>query len=634
MTTIAKTVESGQTFRVETDGAACLWPGNIPRCDAGVDERRIQSGRVIPASYYADQPYIVKAADGAWVCVITTGTGHEGMSGQNIVSMRSFDQGLTWTDRVDIEPPTGPEASWGVLLKAPSGRLYVFYVFNADDYRELPADNPPFAEGKTNRMDSHGHYVFRWSDDHGKSWSAQRVTIPVREFAIDRNNSTNGTVRLFWNVGRPVLLGSSVLLTLHKVKSFGAGWFTRSEGAFVLSRDLLACDDPAEASWVTLPEGQQGLTAPRGGGPIAEEQSVLKLSDGTLAVVYRSIDGYPVTAYSRDQGHSWSESQYVSYADGRRLKHPRAACFAWRLSHGGYVLWFHNHGGRFIGEHPQRLDISYNDRNPVWMCRGWEVETRHGLRLVWGNPEIVLYDDDPCVRMSYPDLVEEDGRMYLSETQKATARVHLVPGKIAQALRLGKDAFSAVDLRAEAVLTCSPQDFEEAALPELPHFLGLAKESPYGYVDRRQGISLELNLDVSVLDRDTTLFAAWHPAYGGVRVDWCEAGCLEIRLSDGRSEVIWSSDAGSLLNQPSNHVVIIVDGGPKIISFIVNGMLCDGGTQRQFGWGRFSPHFRGVIWKGPLEFTSEGRAAVKQVAIYPRALLATEAEVLCVDVME
>jgi hypothetical protein len=32
------------------------------------DPRHIRTGREIPSEFYADQPYLVKAADGAWVC--------------------------------------------------------------------------------------------------------------------------------------------------------------------------------------------------------------------------------------------------------------------------------------------------------------------------------------------------------------------------------------------------------------------------------------------------------------------------------------------------------------------------------------------------------------------------------------
>jgi hypothetical protein len=32
-------------------------------------------------------------------------------------------------------------------------------------------------------------------------------------------------------------------------------------------------------------------------------------------------------------------------------------------------------------------------------------------KMHWSQPEIVLYDPDPAVRISYPDLIEEEGRV-------------------------------------------------------------------------------------------------------------------------------------------------------------------------------------------------------------------------------
>ena len=89
------------------------------------DPRNIGTGSVIPDEFYADQPYIVKTNDGAWLCVITTGPGAEGSGGQHVVSRRSTDRGKTWENAVDIEPNDGPEASYAVMLKANSGRIYV-----------------------------------------------------------------------------------------------------------------------------------------------------------------------------------------------------------------------------------------------------------------------------------------------------------------------------------------------------------------------------------------------------------------------------------------------------------------------------------------------------------------------------
>jgi hypothetical protein len=67
--------------------------------------------------------------------------------------------------------------------------------------------------------------------------------------------------------------------------------------------------------------------------------------------------------------------------------------------------------------------------------------------------------------------------------------------------------------------------------------------------------------------------------------------------------------------------VITVDGGPKIITFVVDGVLCDGGTERQFGWGRFSPTLRAANGAPTLKLAPPIRA----VRVYTRALRTSEA---------
>jgi hypothetical protein len=42
----------------------------------------------------------------------------------------------------------------------------------------------------------------------------------------------------------------------------------------------------------------------------------------------------------------------------------------------------------------------------------------------------------------------------------------------------------------------------------------------------------------------------------------------------------WSCDPGTLKTSAWHHVVATVDGGPKVISFVVDGALCDGGEAR------------------------------------------------------
>jgi hypothetical protein len=150
---------------------------------------------------------------------------------------------------------------------------------------------------------------------------------------------------------------------------------------------------------------------------------------------------------------------------------------------------------------------------------GREVDTPQGKRIEWSQPEIALYDDDPFIRMSYPDK-----GIFVSTTDTAT---------------------------------------------------------------------------------------------------------IGITLNDGRQESSWDSDPGALKAGTLQHVVITVDGGPKIITFVVNGILCDGGNDRQFGWGRFSPTLRAP---NPDPSAGAGGAptfkiapSVRSLRLYSRALRTSEA---------
>ncbi|MCD6302861.1 MAG: exo-alpha-sialidase, partial [Anaerolineae bacterium] len=398
-----------------------------------LDPRNVRDGWEIPSEFYSDQPYLVKTADGAWLCVMTTGTGREGQPGQHVVTMRSTDHGHSWSAPCDVEPASGPEASYAVLLVAPSGRIFCFYNHNTENVRTVRADPDVYPDGLCRRVDSLGHFVFRYSDDCGQTWSAERYEIPQRLMEIDRQNAYGGELLFFWNVGKPFVLNGAAYVSLHKIGGFGAGFFTRSEGVLLRSPDLLDLDDPADAHWETLPEGDHGLRTPPGGGPIAEEQSYTVLSDGSIYAVYRSVDGHPVCALSRDGGRTWSTPAYQRFADGRLMKHPRAANFCWAYGQGRYLYWFHNHGGRFVRE-ATSAHMPYEDRNPAWICGGIEVDTSAGKTIAWSQPEILLYDDDPYVRMSYPDLLVDEGITYVSETQKDVARIHTIDGTLPDGL--------------------------------------------------------------------------------------------------------------------------------------------------------------------------------------------------------
>jgi hypothetical protein len=358
------------------------------------DARNIRTGRAIPDEGYCDQPYVVVTDDGHWLCTMTTGKGVEGQAGQHVVAIRSGDRGETWSDRVDIEPAAGPEASWVMPLKVPGGRIYAFYTYNADDRapgprRELPATN--------RRVDTLGRTSSNTPTTTAAPGRDRRYDIPMRRMRIDRENDTGGDILFFWGVGKPIVHGDAAYLGFAKVGKWGVpGTMVTSQGVFLRSGNILAERDPAQLRWELLPEGDEGLRAPK--GPVADEANLVALSDGSLYATYRTIDGYPCHAYSRDGGRSWTAPEYMTHAPGgRRLKHPRAANFVRKLGNGKFLYWFHNHGGE--PAHAGAWD-PYAGRNPAWVAGGIE---RDGF-LHWSEPEILLYDDDPKVRISYPRL--------------------------------------------------------------------------------------------------------------------------------------------------------------------------------------------------------------------------------------
>lgn len=557
-----------------------------------LDPRHLSQGWEIPTVSYSDQPYVVIADDGAWVCTLTTGSGKEGEPGQHVVVLRSTDEGRTWEDPVALEAPDGVEASYAVILKGPNGRLFVFYNHNTDNVREIPATvTPYFPDGKCRRVDSLGYFVFKYSDDHGKTWSADRIPIPQRLFEIDRENDFGGKLLYFWNVGKAFSHEGAAFVPLHKVGKMGFGFFERSEGVLLRSSDLFEVEDPADAQWETLPEGEVGIRAPEGGNTVGEEHSFTVLSDGSFYTIFRTIAGHPAHAISRDGGRSWTPSRFLEYADGRRIKNPRAANFVWKCANGKYLYWFHNHGGRHLAAHPDVRGVAYNDRNPVWICGGVEVDGEGGPTIAWSQPEILLYDDDPYIRMSYPDMLESKGVTYFTETQKDVARTHAVDRTLLEGMwdSLGGGAAALP----AGLLAASRRNSASMAMPELPAFLERDyARLDHGTRDLRAGLSLEVHFHGGVLEPGTILFDSRDSQGRGMVLKVSDGGGLAFLGSDGMTRAYLDGDPRLLMTGAVNVATVILDGGPKVLLFVVNGKVDDGGDFRQFGWGRYDRNLR------------------------------------------
>ena len=116
------------------------------------------------------------------------------------------------------------------------------------------------------------------------------------------------------------------------------------------------------------------------------------------------------------------------------------------------------------------------------------------------RPLIFLYDDDTYIRMSYPDLIEEDGEVWITETQKDQARVHLVKPALLQALWNEKPATDIVRDGLVLELSGTGNRHSPTPMPKLPDFTDRDwHRADYGQDNLRNGFSLDLAFKLSAL---------------------------------------------------------------------------------------------------------------------------------------
>jgi hypothetical protein len=457
-------------------------------------------------------------------------------------------------------------------LLTPSGRVYAFYVRNTRGFRTIG--------GQERRADMLGDYVCKVSDDGGRTWSERRWTIPLRETEADRGNDVGGDEQFFWGVGKPMSHEGTVWLGFSKI---GKWLVDETEGWFLRSDNVLTAKEPSEVRWTLLPDGDVGLRAPA--GSIAEEHNLVALSDGSLYCTYRTVNGHLAAAYSRDGGRTWTPPAHARYSpEGRVIKNPRGPAFVRKFSNGKYLLLYYNYGGK-----------DFSRRNPYWLSGGIE---RDGY-IHWSEPEICLYDDDPAVRIGYPDFIEDGGQIFISETNKVTARVHPVDWELLRGLWRQHE------------LAEAPREGRVAELGG-----GESGEMRWPDLGQREGFTLEAWLDAEGCKPGDVLLDA-----GDLTLSMGTDHNVVLRLTDGEHETEWASDPGGLAGEGLHHVVAIVDGGPKIISYVIDGKLCDGGESREFGWTRFD------FGMGPPAAASTVRAqdSVHTARLYARALRTSEA---------
>jgi len=579
---------------------------------AAPDWRDLQNGWQTPDENYADQPYFVILEDGRWLLTLTTGPGAEGGAGQHVVSTTSADNGRSWTSLVDIEatgsalpsPYTGILSSWVVPFqsgyRAPAAsfnRVYAIYLWG-EPYNTTPP---------VTRRDGHGPYAFRYTDDGGTSWSARHI-IPYTNTDRDNSNYFSGTIPAGWNTDKPLRLNGRMLFAFTKLYV----GFTGGEGYIYRCDNIDTEGDPTALDWKMLPgtvnpdnsvdTAAVGIRQLTWGGE-QEEFDLEQLSTGALLLTYRTTQGWIGEALSTDEGQTWTEPVKRRYhLNGRVVRHPRANCKVWKLNSDKYLMWQHNNGG-----------TSFGQRNPCWVSIG----TQAGNAICWGEPEILLYHRDKTKRMSYPDMMEVGGTMYISETEKGVSRVHPIDAGFLAILdtQPSRSAKTTSDLQLEQTGTLSGS----YTMPALPDLTGY---DPHGF-------TIEMRFQTSDLNAGQTVFDTFSGGQG-VRMTINTLGAVDFEMSDGTRSVTLRSDTGTVVAGQPAHISVHVDAPAKIITMVANGKVCDGtnhntGTgDRLFGWTHFDDAFSDVNG-GDITVGAGLNGAVELLRVYDRALMHTEA---------
>ncbi|UCD29927.1 MAG: exo-alpha-sialidase, partial [Planctomycetota bacterium] len=355
--------------------------------------------------------------------------------------------------------------------------------------------------------------------------------------------------------------------------------------------------DQAKIKWQMLPKGDLGLRSPN--GPIAEEHNLVALSDGTLYTMYRTVEGHPCHAYSTDGGKTWTPPAYATYTPGGRpMKNPRACPKIWKTGNDKFLFWYHNHSGK-----------DYKNRNPAWISGGIEKEGH----IHWSQPEILLYDPDPDIRISYPDLIEQDGRYWITETQKTVARVHQLDATLLEGLwRQG----TVKSVAPKGLILSSDSTQLRTRSVKAPCFPNLYKSGSFTF---------DVWIKMQNPSAEQIILDSRDQGGKGIVIETTKAGTIQIVLNDGKTKAGWDCDRDLLKPNQLHHVVIMVDGGPKIITFVVDGLLCDGGKYRQYGWGRFGNDLQDVNGSNRISITPAFKGELKMLRIYGRYLRTSEA---------
>ncbi|NJO91821.1 MAG: LamG domain-containing protein [Chloroflexia bacterium] len=241
------------------------------------------------------------------------------------------------------------------------------------------------------------------------------------------------------------------------------------------------------------------------------------------------------------------------------------------MQNGKYLLWHHNHGG-----------WNFNFRNPAWISGGIEKDGK----IIWGQPEILLYEDSINMRMSYPDLIEQDEKYWITETNKEEARCHEIPGNYFEKL------WSSAK---KEILSCEVLYTEWNEDDLIPNS---TLENPYIKGNKFQrGFTINMKIQLGDLASNQLILSSIRGNDKLIELRTADYGSVKIILKDGLDITEWYSDPGLIKAYGEHDVAVIVDNESRTIQFVVDGKLCNGRDFRQYGWTHFDTNIDWIDFK-------------------------------------
>lgn len=145
----------------------------------------------------------------------------------------------------------------------------------------------------------------------------------------------------------------------------------------------------------------------------------------------------------------------------------------------------------------------------------------------------------------------------------------------------------------------------------------------------RRGFSFDFDVNLKELSAGQVILETRDGSGTGITLATGERFNLRLTLSGGAASSFWESDhgtgPGTLRINRWQHVTVTVDGGSKLITYTIDGVLNDGGTVRPFGWGRFVPSIDDVNGGTQAALAPKIFGSVKNFRIYSRMLTTSEA---------